>query len=543
MKAQDNSFRLPALKLQPREYKFSFSQESIEQNQSKESISQNIFNHYNPSPNRHRNKIMSVSVYNSQDKIKQSNQTKYYQNSEFITCQNTNNSISVVQDVTRYRNKLKKLVQHNQNRKEINSRDPRFFFFKEPYASIKLNNLKDGQKQVDKLLEERIKQLMTKVQILISSQSFYQQKKYEANRNVNLVKLQDEYKILSQDFNEFYFSSKRIDSQIKHLLNHMQIIKQLLSPLQKPYGQCQKSSQSLHQNIFDWIQEETKDSATQRVDNSQIQGSLDTFDEESENQDFDQEESDCFDENNKQNGLSKNNQKQSSNKKIKNAKSRNFKIKQQDSLDFAQVRQNTDQETIKIDDQGIHLISNNEGKRRISYITDNSNSNGNQIEDEPEGQNSEFTENGKNQNNQQLRLARKRAILKGEGSNQSDEEQNSRDDNEMAIKEEMSENEQESEVRKLKKNDQNIKQVKIQNTLNNQILIQNQQDDFQESDGPLSFRQERFLIQHPNHELISVSLLDRFLHLDNIYDYKFLQSWNYHMTKIRQAKFLDEFDI
>ncbi|CAK80199.1 unnamed protein product (macronuclear) [Paramecium tetraurelia] len=139
---------------------------------------------------------MSVSVYNSQEKIKPSNQAKHFQNSEFITCQDTNNSISVVQTVRRYRSKLKKLVQHNWDRSEINSRDPRYFFFKEPSASIKLNNLQDNQEQVDKLLEDRIKQLMTKVQVLISSQSFYQQGKYQARLNVNLVKLQDEYDVL-----------------------------------------------------------------------------------------------------------------------------------------------------------------------------------------------------------------------------------------------------------------------------------------------------------------------------------------------------------
>ncbi|CAD8069426.1 unnamed protein product [Paramecium primaurelia] len=552
MKAQDNSFRLPALKLQPREYKFNLSQESIEQNQSKETIQQNGFNHYNPSPIRHRNKIMSVSVYNSQEKIKPTNQTKHFQNSEFITCQNTNNSISVVQTVRRYRSKLKKLVQHNQNRSEINSRDPRYFFFKEPSASIKLNNLQDNTKQVDKLLEERIKQLMTKVQMLISSQSFYQQKKYQVHLNVNLVKLQDEYDVLFQDFNEFYFSSKRIDSQIKNLLNHMQIIKKLLSPLQKPYGMCQKSSQSLHQNIYDSIQEETKESATQRIDNSQIQGrvDIDNFDEQSEDDDFNQDDINSYDENdNNQDGQPFKNNRQSSNKKMKNTKSRS-KIKQQGTMDSDQTKESQDQESIKFDDQGNQIISPNKRRRKISQISNNANNIENQQEDLQDGDNQDFSENGSKQKNQLGKIAsRRRTVIKADGSYQSDDEQHSGNDNEMVIQEEeLSENEQESEVRNLKNKDKDKeyntqKQVQFQHSFNKEILIQNQEDDFQDNEGPQSFRQERFLIQHPNHEIISVSLLDRFLHLDNIYDYKFLQSWNYHIAQIRQAKFLDEFDI
>ncbi|CAD8133701.1 unnamed protein product [Paramecium pentaurelia] len=550
MKAQDNSFRLPALKLQPREYKFNLSQESIEQNQSKETIQQNGFNHYNPSPIRHRNKIMSVSVYNSQEKIKPTNQTKHFQNSEFITCQNTNNSISVVQTVRRYRSKLKKLVQHNQNRSEINSRDPRYFFFKEPSASIKLNNLQDNTKQVDKLLEERIKQLMTKVQMLISSQSFYQQKKYQVHLNVNLVKLQDEYDVLFQDFNEFYFSSKRIDSQIKNLLNHMQIIKKLLSPLQKPYGMCQKSSQSLHQNIYDSIQEETKESATQRIDNSQIQGrvDIDNFDDQSEDDDFNQDDINSYDENdNNIDGQPFKNNRQSSNKKMKNTKSRS-KIKQQGTMDSDQTKESQDQESIKFDDQGNQIISPNKRRRKISQISNNANNIENQQEDLQDGDNQDFSENGSKQKNQLGKIAsRRRTVIKADGSYQSEDEQHSGNDNEMVIQEEeLSENEQESEVRNLKNKDKEYntqKQVQFQHSFNKEILIQNQEDDFQDNEGPQSFRQERFLIQHPNHEIISVSLLDRFINLDNIYDYKFLQSWNYHIAQIRQAKFLDEFDI
>ncbi|CAD8176242.1 unnamed protein product [Paramecium octaurelia] len=549
MKAQDNSFRLPALKLQPREYKFNLSQESIEQNQSKETIQQNVFNHYNPSPIRHRNKIMSVSVYNSQEKIKPSNQTKHFQNSEFITCQNTNNSISVVQTVRRYRSKLKKLVQHNQNRSEINSRDPRYFFFKEPSASIKLNNLQDNSKQVDKLLEERIKQLMTKVQMLISSQSFYQQKKYQAHLNVNLVKLQDEYDVLFQDFNEFYFSSKRIDSQIKNLLNHMQIIKKLLSPLQKPYGICQKSSQSLHQNIFDSIQEETKESATQRIDNSQLQGRVDIndFDEQSEDDNLGQEDSNSFNENNNnQEGKPIKNGRQPSKKRMNNTKSRS-KIKQQGTMDSDQTKESQDQESIKFDDQGNQIISPNKRRRKVSQISNNFNNNEDQLEDLEIKENQDVQENGSKQINQHGKVAsRRRTVLKADGSKQSDDDPHSEDDNEMVIQEEeLSENELESEVRDLKKKEQiqQQQQVQFQQSFNKEILIQNQQDDYQENEGPQSFRQERFMIQHPNHEIISVSLLDRFIHLDNIYDYKFLQSWNYHIAKIRQAKFLDEFDI
>ncbi|CAD8083873.1 unnamed protein product [Paramecium sonneborni] len=547
MKVQDNSFRLPALRLQPREYKFNLSQESIEQNQSKETIQQNVLNHYNPSPIRHRNKMMSISVYNSQEKIKPSNQTKQFQNSEFITCQNTNNSISVVQTIRRYRSKLKKLVQ---NKSEINSRDPRYFFFKEPSASIKLNNLQDSSKQVDKLLEERIKQLMNKVQILISSQSFYQQKKYQAHLNVNLVKLQDEYNVLFQDFNEFYFSSKKIDSQIKNLLNHMQIIKKLLSPLQKPYGLCQKSSQSLHQNIFDFIQEEIKESTIQRIDNSQINGRVEKkihhFNEQNQDDDLYQEDSNSFDED-QQDWDDQNiqNQRESSNKRMKNSKSKG-RIKQQGTMDSDQIKDNQDNEIIKFDDQGNQIISPNKRRRKVSQISNNAINIEDQLQEQKDEELKDIFENSLKQTNQKSKIAsRRRTVLNGNDQTQSDEEQQSGNDNQMIIQEEeLSENEQESEIRILKKKDSIIKkQVQLEHQFNREILIYDQQDEQQNSEDCQSFRQDRFLIQHPNHEMNSVSILDRFIRLDNIYDYKFIQSWNYHLAKIRQAKFLDEFDI
>ncbi|CAK80198.1 unnamed protein product (macronuclear) [Paramecium tetraurelia] len=328
----------------------------------------------------------------------------------------------------------------------------------------------------------------------------------------------------------------------------MQIIKKLLSPLQKPYGLCQKSSQSLHQNIFDSIQEETKESATQRIDNSQIQGrvEINDFDEQTEDDNLDQEDSISFDENNNnQDGKPLKNVRQPSKKRMNNTKSRS-KIKQQGTMDSDQTKESQDQESIKFDDQGNQIISPNKRRRKVSQISNNLNNNENQLDDLEFRENQDFQENGSKQTNQHGKVAsRRRTVLKANESKQSDEDHHSEDDNEMVIQEEeLSENELESEVRDLKKKEQVYQQqVQFQHSFNKEILIQNQQDDYQESEGPQSFRQERFMIQHPNHEIISVSLLDRFIHLDNIYDYKFLQSWNYHIAKIRQAKFLDEFDI
>ncbi|CAK61611.1 unnamed protein product (macronuclear) [Paramecium tetraurelia] len=85
---------------------------------------------------------MSISLYNTQEKINNLIRPNII---KIVNLSHAQRPIIVFQFfmMLKDRNQLKKLVQPNQNRKEIKAQNPSFFFFKEPPASIKFIILHD----------------------------------------------------------------------------------------------------------------------------------------------------------------------------------------------------------------------------------------------------------------------------------------------------------------------------------------------------------------------------------------------------------------
>ncbi|CAD8164646.1 unnamed protein product [Paramecium octaurelia] len=228
MRIQATSFRLPALKLQPKDsYQcLSYGDNNLS-NSSMIKYQSSPLRNYDPSPIKKRVRGMTIAIYNSQEKLKTAD---YRNGGEFITqIQQNNQSTSVVNTFRRYRSKLKQLMQPAKD-EGVNSRDPRLFSFKDPGATIRLDRLNNDRK--DQQIQEKVTQLMGKVRLLFSSRQCYQEPLHQDTFQVTLVKLKDEYDCLYQDFNDYYVQNNKLDKQVLQLLNHMEIIETLLKPKQ-----------------------------------------------------------------------------------------------------------------------------------------------------------------------------------------------------------------------------------------------------------------------------------------------------------------------
>ncbi|CAD8101655.1 unnamed protein product [Paramecium sonneborni] len=228
MRVQANSFRLPALKLQPKDsYQcLSYGDNNLS-NSSMIKYQSSPLRNYDPSPIKKRVRGMTIAIYNSQEKLKTAD---YRNGGEFITqIQQTNQGTSVVNTFRRYRSKLKQLMQPSKDY-GVNSRDPRLYQFKDTSATIRLDRLNNDRK--DQQIQEKVKNLMGRVKLLFSTQQFYQEPFQQCTFQVKLVKLKDEYDCLYQDFNDYYIQNNKLDKQVLQLLNHMEIIKTLLIPKQ-----------------------------------------------------------------------------------------------------------------------------------------------------------------------------------------------------------------------------------------------------------------------------------------------------------------------
>ncbi|CAD8188387.1 unnamed protein product [Paramecium pentaurelia] len=228
MRIQATSFRLPALKLQPKDsYQcLSYGDNNLS-NSSMIKYQSSPLRNYDPSPIKKRVRGMTIAIYNSQEKLKTAD---YRNGGEFITqIQQNNQSTSVVNTFRRYRSKLKQLMQPAKD-EGVNSRDPRLFSFKDPGATIRLDRLNNDHK--DQQIQDKVTQLMGRVRLLFSSKQFYQEPLHQDTFQVTLVKLKDEYDCLYQDFNDYYVQNNKLDKQVLQLLNHMEIIETLLKPKQ-----------------------------------------------------------------------------------------------------------------------------------------------------------------------------------------------------------------------------------------------------------------------------------------------------------------------
>ncbi|CAD8079611.1 unnamed protein product [Paramecium primaurelia] len=247
MRVQASSFRLPVLKLQPKDPQFSLSYG--DNNQSSSSMikyQSNPQRYYDPSPIKKRVRGMTIAIYNSQEKLKTA---EFRYGSDLITqTQPLNQSASVVNTVRRYRNKLKQLMYQPPKEDGGLSRDPRIYSFKEPSASIRLDRLTNDRG--DQQLKDKVTQLMSKVKLLISTKHFYQEPHQQETFQVTMVRLKDEYDCLYQDFNDYYVQNKKVDNQVIQLQNHMEIIKTLLQPKRPTMTRKQSAI------IFDHVQQE-----------------------------------------------------------------------------------------------------------------------------------------------------------------------------------------------------------------------------------------------------------------------------------------------
>ncbi|CAD8120677.1 unnamed protein product [Paramecium sonneborni] len=227
MRVQATSFRLPALKLQPKDSQFSLSYG--DNNQSSSSMikyQSNPQRYYDPSPIKKRVRGMTIAIYNSQEKLKTA---EFRYGSDLITqTQPLNQSSSVANTVRKYRSKLKQLMYQPPKEDGGLSRDPRIYSFKEPTATIRLDRLTNDR--ADQQLKDKITQLMSKVKLLLSTQHFYQEPHQQETFQVTMVRLKDEYDCLYQDFNDYYVQNKKVDNQVTSLFNHMEMIKTLLQP-------------------------------------------------------------------------------------------------------------------------------------------------------------------------------------------------------------------------------------------------------------------------------------------------------------------------
>ncbi|CAD8103920.1 unnamed protein product [Paramecium sonneborni] len=227
MRVQATSFRLPTLKLQPKDPQFSLSYG--DNNQSSSSMikyQSSPQRYYDPSPIKKRVRGMTIAIYNSQEKLKTA---EFRYGNDLITLtQPLNQSASVVNTVRRYRSKLKQLMYQPPKEDGGLSRDPRIYSFKEPTAMIRLDRLTKDRS--DQQLKDKITQLMSKVKLLLSTQQFYQEPHQQDTFQVTMVRLKDEYDCLYQDFNDYYVQNKKLDNQVMQLFNHMEIIKTLLKP-------------------------------------------------------------------------------------------------------------------------------------------------------------------------------------------------------------------------------------------------------------------------------------------------------------------------
>ncbi|CAK62051.1 unnamed protein product (macronuclear) [Paramecium tetraurelia] len=247
MRIQASSFRLPALKLQPKDSQFSLSYGDYNQSSSSMIKYQSSpQRYYGPSPIKKRVRGMTIAIYNSQEKLKTA---EFRYGSDLITqTQPANQSSSVINTVSKYRSKLKQLMYQLPKEDGSLSRDPRIYSFKEPAASIRLDRVTNDRD--DQQLKDKITQLMIKVKLLLSSQQFYQETNQQETFQVTMVCLKDEYDCLYQDFNDYYVQNKKLDNQVLYLYNHMEAIKTLLKP-KKPVMARKESA-----ILFDQIQQE-----------------------------------------------------------------------------------------------------------------------------------------------------------------------------------------------------------------------------------------------------------------------------------------------
>ncbi|CAD8188266.1 unnamed protein product [Paramecium octaurelia] len=249
MRIQASSFRLPALKLQPKDSQFNLSYGDYNQSSSSMIKYQSSpQNYYDPSPIQKRVRGMTIAIYNSQEKLKTA---EFRYESDLITqTQPVNQSSSVINTLRRYRSKLKQLMYQPPKEDGGLSRDPRIFSFKEPTASIRLD--RPTNDRGDQQLKDKITQLMGKVKQLLSTQRFYQEPSHQETFQVTMVRLKDEYDCLYQDFNDYYVQNKKLDNQVLQLYNHMEIIKTLLKP-KKPVMARKESA-----ILFDEVQQEVQ---------------------------------------------------------------------------------------------------------------------------------------------------------------------------------------------------------------------------------------------------------------------------------------------
>ncbi|CAD8199747.1 unnamed protein product [Paramecium pentaurelia] len=516
MRIQATSFRLPSLKLQPKDsYQcLSYGDNNLSSSSMIKYQSSPLRN-YDPVPIKKRVRGMTIIIYNSHEKLKTAD---YCNGAELITqIQQNNQSTSVVNTFRRYRSKLKQLMQPSKD-EGINSRDPRLHIFTDPGAPIRFDQFNKDRK--DQQFQEKVRQLMGKVKLLFSSQQFYQEPLNQDIFHVTLVKLKDEYDCLYQDFNDYYVQSNKLDKHVLKLLNHMEIIQTLLKPKkpnkiikyqpQKPnilQPEQQQSPSEIAQEIIEDTPQQSQTVQHPQFSNQQQDQQSSHEPREpsvftpltSKQYDIDQSISDL--ENDQQN-------KPNMQKKQKNKN--NPQISQETILVEFSIQQNNS------------IVNQNQ----ITY----------QVQTQPKIKQRQIPQSNSTQSIQQNDIYESTQILKEDTNSQIEKPTFKRTISNLG-----STSKRRNTMLESKDGYQKQKKVNSISEQDDNNQEDEEEDEIQQMDSQIEQNDEQQQQSKINN--LEFSFLDMLIGSQNIYNYPFYQDWEYHMIEIMKGTIFGEYDL